>query len=68
MTRYQKGSLKRVMRKEGESWVLRNRKRRALDGKWVEATPIFIGTLQELPSEEAAWREVDSLRTLSLSS
>ena len=42
MTRFQNGSLKRVMRKQGESWMLRYRKRRALDGRWVEATPITV--------------------------
>jgi integrase len=61
MTRFQNGSLKRVMRKQGESWMLRYRKRRALDGRWVEATPIFIGTVSQFPSEEAAWHRVESL-------
>jgi len=59
--RFQNGSLKRVKRAQGEAWVLRYRTRRLTDGKWVEATPILVGSVTELRSEEAAWRKVESL-------
>jgi integrase len=61
VARFQNGSPKRVMRAQGETWVLRYRTRRMTDGKWVEGTPIFIGYTEELRSEEAAWRKVESL-------
>ncbi len=61
MPRFQNGSLKRVKRAQGEAWVLRYRTRRLTDGKWVEATPILVGSLTELRSEEAAWKKVKAL-------
>jgi integrase len=56
---YQRGSLKKVHRKAGETWVLRYRVARA-DGSRVEhALP--IGLVRNLPREQDAWREVDRL-------
>ena len=61
MTRSQQGSLKKVMTKNGECWVIRYRSRRAIDGKWVEATPITIATAKECPSKEAARQKLKEL-------
>jgi hypothetical protein len=36
-------------------------RRRRWDGKWVEATERRLGTIHELPNEEAAWKRVDEL-------
>jgi hypothetical protein len=36
-------------------------RRRRWDGKWIEATGIRLGTVTELPNEEAAWKRVDEL-------
>lgn len=54
---YQRGSLKKVRRKEGESWVLRYRVTGA-EGRRVENT-LPIGLVRDFPSEGDAWREVD---------
>src|SRR5437016_11240663 len=52
---YQRGSLKKVRRKEGETWVLRYRVTNA-DGERVEhATP--IGLVRNFPKDRDAWRE-----------
>jgi len=59
---YQRGSLKKVQRKEGEIWVLRYRVTGA-NGKRVEhATP--IGLVRQFPKDTDAWREVDRLGIL----
>ena len=59
---YQRGSLKKVHRKEGETWVLRYRVSTA-DGRRVEHnTP--IGLVRKFPRDEDAWREVDRLGIL----
>jgi integrase len=59
---YQRGSLKKVRRKEGETWVLRYRVP-AADGRRVEHnTP--IGLVRKFPKDEDAWREVDRLGVL----
>ena len=55
---YQRGSLKKVHRKDGETWVLRFRAR-AADGSWVEGTPLLVGLVQDFPDKQAALREVD---------
>ena len=52
---YQRGSLKRVERKEGLSWVLRYRS----NGK--EQTPLIVGLVSDFPSEDEANVEVDRL-------
>jgi hypothetical protein len=52
----------RKHRKSGEVWLFCYRQRRQADGKWVEATPIRVGSLKEFPSEETAWRRVEELR------
>jgi hypothetical protein len=54
---YQRGSLKKVKRKEGETWVLRYRVTLA-DGRRVEHN-VPIGLVAVLPKESDAWREVD---------
>jgi len=59
---YQRGSLKKVPRKEGDTWVLRYRVATA-DGRRVENT-LPVGLVRDLPSEKAAWREVDTLGLL----
>jgi integrase len=59
---YQRGSLKKVSRKEGESWVLRYRVENA-EGRRVENTAT-IGLLRDFPKEQDAWREVDRLGLL----
>jgi integrase len=56
---YQRGSLKKVHRKEGETWVLRYRVTSA-DGRRVEHSAT-IGLVREFPKDKDAWREVDRL-------
>jgi integrase len=60
---YQRGSLKKVPRKEGDTWVLRYRVASA-DGRRVENT-LPVGLVRDFPSEKAAWREVDRLGLLN---
>jgi integrase len=56
---YQRGSLKKVRRKEGETWVLRYRVTNP-DGRRVEnITP--IGLVRQFPKDKDAWREADRL-------
>jgi hypothetical protein len=57
---YQRGSFKKVRRKEGETWVLRFRVTNA-EGKRVENT-LPIGLVREFPKDKDAWREVDRIR------
>jgi len=54
---YQRGSLKKVRRKEGETWMLRYRVSNA-EGRRVENT-LPVGLVRDFPSERAAWLEVD---------
>jgi integrase len=56
---YQRGSLKQVPRKEGDTWMLRYRVVTA-DGRRVE-NGLTVGFVRDFPSEKAAWREVDRL-------
>jgi integrase len=56
---YQRGSLKKVRRKEGETWVLRYRVTSA-NGRRVENIAT-IGLVREFPKDKDAWREVDRL-------
>jgi len=56
---YQRGSLKKVPRKEGDTWVLRYRVSRA-DGRRVENT-MPVGLVSDFPKERDVWREVDAL-------
>jgi hypothetical protein len=53
----QRGSLKKVPRKEGETWVLRFRVTNA-EGKRVEHNAP-IGLVRDFPKDDDAWREVD---------
>lgn len=57
---YQRGSLKKQNRKEGNTWVLRHRITSA-DGRWVEGTPLPIGLVRDFPTRGDAWAEVDRL-------
>jgi len=59
---YQRGCLKAVKRKEGETWVLRYRVMGA-DGRRVENT-LPVGLVRDFPKEKDAWREVDKLGLL----
>src|SRR3984885_12615787 len=59
---YQRGCLKTVRRKDGDSWGLRYRVRTA-DGRRVENT-LPVGLARAFTSEKAAWREVDRLGLL----
>jgi integrase len=59
---YQRGSLKQVPRKEGDTWVLRYRVSGA-DGRRVE-NGLPVGLVRDFPSEKSAWREVDRLGLL----
>jgi integrase len=56
---YQRGSLKKVRRKEGETWVLRYRVASA-DGRRVEHTTP-IGLVRQFPKDMDARREADRL-------
>src|SRR5260370_34956905 len=55
----QRGSLKKVRRKEGETWVLRYRVTNP-DGRRVENV-IPIGLVRQFPKDKDAWRDVDRL-------
>jgi hypothetical protein len=59
---YQRGSLKKVYRKEGETWVLRYRVANAGGRRVEHNTP--IGLVRKFPKDEDAWREVDRLGIL----
>jgi integrase len=59
---YQRGSLKAVARKGGDTWVLRFRVNTA-EGKRVEHG-IPVGLLRDFPTEKSAWKEVDRLGLL----
>ncbi|HZP64229.1 MAG TPA: site-specific integrase [Terriglobales bacterium] len=56
---YQRGSLKKVFRKEGQTWVLRYRITNA-SGRRVEHT-LPVGLIEKFPKHSDAWREVDRL-------
>jgi hypothetical protein len=56
---YQRGSLKKVRRKEGETWVLRYRITNP-DGRRVENI-LPIGLVRQFPKDKDAWREADRL-------
>jgi len=59
---YQRGSLKKYARKDGETWVLRYRITLP-DGKRVEHG-IPVGLVRDFPKEKDAWKEVDKLGLL----
>jgi hypothetical protein len=56
---YQRGSLKKVKRREGEIWVLRYRVTNS-DGRRVENV-MPIGLVRQFPKDKDAWREADRL-------
>jgi hypothetical protein len=58
MARFQRGSLRVESRKKGDTWVLRYFVTRDSDGQRVEHK-IPIGLVQDLPTESAAWAEVE---------
>jgi integrase len=53
---FQRGSIKRIMRKEGMTWMLRYRVSTA-DGRRVEHN-LPVGLLRDLPTEKSAWHEI----------
>jgi integrase len=59
---YQRGSLKKLPRKGGETWVLRYRVTKA-DEKRVEHI-LPVGLVRDFPKEKDAWREVNRLGLL----
>ena len=59
---YQRGSLKKLPRKGGETWVLRYRVTKA-DGRRVEHI-MPVALVRDLPKEKDAWREVNRLGLL----
>ncbi len=62
-TAYQRGSLKKVSRKGGTTWVLRYRVANA-EGRRVENT-LPIGLVSDFPKTRDAWREVNRRGFLS---
>jgi hypothetical protein len=52
---YQRGSLKKAMKKEGLTWMLRYR----VGGS--EQTPIVVGLVSDFPTEDGASLEADRL-------
>jgi integrase len=59
---YQRGSLKKLRRKGGETWVLRYRVTKA-DGRRVEHI-MPVALVGDFPKEKDAWREVNRLGLL----
>jgi integrase len=59
---YQRGALRKVHRKTGETWVLRYRVTQP-GGRRVENT-LPVGLVRDFPNEKNAWREVDRLGLL----
>jgi hypothetical protein len=58
MARFQQGSLRIEPRKNGNTWVLRYFATREADGRRVEHA-LSVGLVHDLPSESAAWAEVE---------
>ena len=58
MARFQRGSLRVETRKKGPTWVLRYYITRDSDGRRVEHK-LAIGLVQNLPTQSAAWREIE---------
>jgi hypothetical protein len=58
MARFQRGSLRVESRKKGPTWVLRYYITRESDGRRVEHK-LAIGLLQNLPTQFAAWTQVE---------
>ena len=56
---YQRGSLKKFARKEGQTWVLRYRVTTP-EGRRVEHG-LAVGLVRDFATEKDAWREVDRL-------
>ena len=59
---YQRGALRKLHHKAGETWVLRYRVTN-VDGKRVENN-VNVGLVRDFPKENDAWREVDRLGLL----
>jgi integrase len=53
-TRYQEGSLKKFKTKQGVVWKLRYFATRCSDGKWSEQTPLYVGAVSDLSTENKA--------------
>jgi integrase len=58
MARFQRGSLRVEARTKGPTWVLRYYVTRDTDGQRVEHK-LAIGLVQDLPTQSAAWREIE---------
>jgi len=59
MARFQRGSLRVESRKKGPTWVLRYYITRESDGRRVEHK-LAIGLVQDLPTQFAAWTQVET--------
>ena len=59
---YQRGALRKLQRKAGETWVLRYRVTNT-DGRRVENS-LNVGLVRDFPREKDAWREVNRLGLL----
>jgi integrase len=60
-SRFQRGCLRQEHRKDGKVWKLRHYAVRPEDGSRVERT-LFVGHVNDFPTESEAWREVDRQR------
>ena len=63
MTRFQRGWLRVVHRKQGRMWQLRFNKVDPATGNRKEQTTI-VGSLTGFPTESACWREIDRQRLI----
>ena len=63
MTRFQRGWLRVVHRKQGRMWQLRFNKVDPATGNRKEQTTI-VGSLTDFPTESACWREIDRQRLI----
>ncbi len=61
MARFQKGTLRRELRANGPTWVLRYKTTRREDDRRVERT-VAVGLVSDYPSESAALQRVSALR------
>jgi integrase len=64
MARYQRGSVRKEHRKNGQTWVLRFYATRETDGARVERT-LPIGLARDFPRAHNAWAEVERQQVLS---
>ena len=60
MARFQRGTIRKETRSDGETWVLRYYATRQSDGKRVERK-LVIGLVRDFKTESAVWAEIDRL-------